>query len=329
MAPIPEQNLTTQAIYKHYLTNNPDYRRNHLGASLIGSPCDRAIWYSFHWCQDPRFNGRMIRLFETGNREEKRIISNLRTIGVELYDVDPKSGRQIHYESFRGHFSGSLDGIGRGFPEAPKTWHVLECKTMSTKNFLALQKSGSVEKTKPEHYCQMQTYMGWSGLDRAMYMVVCKDTDEIYQERVYFNKEVFQRLVERAKYIIFSEVPPAGISDNATFYKCKWCEFNEICHKVDMKLPEVSCRTCAFVTPRSCGRWSCDRIGKVLDQAEQHAGCDWHCFIPELVCLECVDANPGDWTISYKVGEKVVVNGLTPPGVPSRILEEVVREMEK
>jgi hypothetical protein len=270
----------------------------------------------------------MLRLFETGNINETRVIKDLKRIGVELYEVDPRTGRQFHFELFGGHFKANLDGAGKNFPEAPKTWHVVEIKSCNTKAYKELQKM-RVEKAKPEYYAQMQTYMGLSGLDRAFFFAVCKDTDEIYQERVYFNKEVYQRLVERAKYIIFSEVPPSGISDNAAFYQCKWCEFSDICHKTGVKLPEVSCRTCAFVSPRTCGRFTCDRLGKVLDQVEQHSGCDWHCFIPELVCAECIDANPGDWTISYKVGEKMVVNGLTPPGVPSRILEEVIREMVK
>lgn len=321
MVALPEQNLTTQAIYKSYVDKQTDYRRDYIGGSVIGHPCDRALWYAFRWCAPPGFDGRMLRLFETGNINETRVIKDLKRIGVELYDLDPKTGRQFHFELFNGHFKANLDAAGRNFPEAPKTWHVVEIKSCNTKTYLELQSIG-VKKAKPEYYAQMQAYMGMARLDRAFFFAVCKDTDEIYQERVPFDKEIYRQLVERAKYIIFSEVPPSGVAVTPDFYQCKWCEFSDICHLG--ALPEVSCRTCAFSTPCTRGRWSCGRIGKTLDQVEQHKGCDWHAFIPALVGLEVVDANAEEWTVSYKIEEKIVVNGLT--GVPSRILGEVIKD---
>ena len=43
--------------------------REHLGASLIGKSCERALWYDFHWATRSRHEGRILRLFETGQRE--------------------------------------------------------------------------------------------------------------------------------------------------------------------------------------------------------------------------------------------------------------------
>ena len=66
---------TVEAIYRVYETKakRNAQEREYLGLSAMGSDCDRAIWYSFRWAVPPEgHDGRMLRLFETGHREEAR-----------------------------------------------------------------------------------------------------------------------------------------------------------------------------------------------------------------------------------------------------------------
>ena len=84
-----------------------------MGASLIGHNCDRYIWLTWRWALKPEFKGRILRLFDTGKREESRLIEELRGIGATVWDVDPDSGDQWRVSACNGHFGGSLDG-GRG-----------------------------------------------------------------------------------------------------------------------------------------------------------------------------------------------------------------------
>ena len=42
--------------------------RGHLGFSGIGDSDERKLWLSFRWCLPPTFEGRMLRLFDLGNR---------------------------------------------------------------------------------------------------------------------------------------------------------------------------------------------------------------------------------------------------------------------
>lgn len=79
----PDQ-VTAEAIMAWYEEKPQDFR-DHLGASLIGHSCNRYLWLTFRWAVMPKFEGRMLRLFNTGNREEVRIAEELRGIGVELY----------------------------------------------------------------------------------------------------------------------------------------------------------------------------------------------------------------------------------------------------
>lgn len=308
---------TTDAIYQHYESAAKDWRRPHLGASLIGHPCDRYLWYSFRWCMPPEFPGRILRLFDTGNREEERIVKDLRNIGVEIYDRDPKdNSKQIHYADpdCGGHFSGSLDGVARGFQEMPGPWMVCEFKTSNTKGYKELVRKG-VEEAKPQHFCQMQTYMAWSGLKKAYYFSVCKETDDIYSEIVPYNEVIAYQLRKRAKKIIFANEPPkrcGGASEDA--YVCRYCQFKELCY--GHVLPEVNCRSCAHSTPQPSDKavWSCDRHKKYMFANEQKDEfCPDHIYIPALVPIDVADADADAGTITYADGP---VNG--PGAVSSR-----------
>lgn len=317
MAELPEIILPTiDKIYQHYEENNGDWRRDHLGASLIGKYCQRELWYSFRWCKKPSFNGRMLRLFETGNKQEARLIKNLRDIGCTVYEYDPDTGHQIHYEDFGGHFGGNLDGVGVGFEES-KQYHVLEFKTSNTKTFNTLKKSG-VEKTKYEHYIQTQMYMHWSGLERAFYFCVNKETDEIYGERIYYNKDIAESITKKAESIIFSNEPFIKLSDSPTIFTCKFCEYKELCY--GKQLPEVNCRTCAHSTPERNGTWTC-KGEKICGYAQRQA-CEKHIFLPCVVPLECTDADEDLGTISY--GD--IANG--PGAIASKDLQEYIDNKE-
>lgn len=320
MPELPVQHQPTiENIYKSYSDKNLEWRRPHLGASLIGDECCRKLWYSFRWCVTPSFDGRLYRLFNTGHREELRIIEDLRNIGICVFDKEPDDGKQISYhEEGCPHYSGSVDGIGKNFPEAPETWHVIELKTSSKKLFDKLVKDG-IEKAKPQHYAQIQTYMRWSKLKRAFYIVCCKDDDRLHSERIYYDKDFAEQLADKAKRIVFSDVPLERLGSTSNSFTCKWCDYIDICW--GKKLPIVSCRTCAFATPEVDGTWTCGRDGEkvVLSELKQKTGCERHIFIPQLVPLESTDADPEKGTISY--GD--IVNG--PGGIASKDFEKYIK----
>ncbi len=300
MVKLPIQHTPTiELIYKGYLDRVKDFRRPHLGASVVGKECPRALWMDFRWASDPGFESRVLRLFESGYKEEDRIIENLRSVGITVYSRDPDSGEQINFkEQEFGHFSGSVDGIGIGFPEAPKSWHVVECKTSSKKLYDKLVKEG-VEKAKNQHYCQMQVYMRWAKLDRAFYIVCCKDDDRLYGERVYYDKEFTDKLVEKARRVIYTPTPLERFGDTENSFCCKFCDHADLCWHGG--LPLVSCRTCAFSTPEVDGTWTCGRGEKrVISEFEQKKGCENHVFIPELVPLPLIGFNPDNYTIEYE-----------------------------
>jgi hypothetical protein len=146
-------------------------------------------------------------MFDTGKREETRLLEELRGIGAQVWDTDPETGDQWRVVACNGHFGGSLDGVAKGLPEAPKTPAVLEFKTHNAKSFADLL-AKKVHISKPQHYAQMQIYMGLMELERALYIAVNKDNDDVYVEWVYFEKDYFGKLIEHAQGLIDMTTPP-------------------------------------------------------------------------------------------------------------------------
>lgn len=253
-------------------------KRGHLGCSIIGHACDRYIWLTFRWAVPDNFDGRILRLFDTGKREEPRVYEELRAIGVELHTE--QAGQQIEVRDESGHYGGSVDGVGLGFPEAPKTWAVLEIKTGNTKSFKHMKDNG-VKASKPQHYAQMQAYMGMLKLDRAMYIFVCKETDELWTEWVHKDKEAVALLSARATQTISATAPPARISEDPSNWQCKMCSAYKFCHQG--QTAENNCRTCCHASPRQGGTWHCELFGNDLSMVEQQLGCDRHLYIPNLI----------------------------------------------
>lgn len=306
MAKIPEPQNSIAARIDKYHEEIAECAppRAHLGCSQLGHPCDRWLWLSFRWAVRQRFSGRMLRVFRRGSREEQVVVEDLRAIGVDVR----RAGADQARVTLAPHVSGSVDGIIEGgVPHAPMARHVLEIKTHAKKSFDALEKHG-VEKAQPEHYVQMQLYMHGLGIDRALYVAVCKDDDRIYTERVRYDKEVAEKYVERARRIVFSDRMPEPISADPDFYLCKTCPAWSFCHKTHLT-DQVNCRTCAHSTPKPDGTWRCERFGSnVIPLQYQRKGCEHHVLHPDLVPWQLRDG-PDRWTACYEIAGARVLNG--------------------
>jgi len=307
MAPLPPPPTPTlAAILASREAEAGDGLRRHLGASQIGKACERALWLDFRWATPARFPGRILRLFETGQLEEARLVRDLRRTGATVLDVDPATGRQWRVEAHGGHFGGSLDAVAIGLLEAPRTWHVVEFKTHSAKSFRELEAKG-VAAAKPQHWAQMQIYMQLTGITRALYVAVCKDTDALHLELVRVDTEAAQRLLAKAARIIEASRPPARLSDDPTWYECRICDHHGVCQGGDA--PALTCRSCLHATPlihgadsgqgADSGGWHCARWDTALDLDTQRRACARHLFVPDLVPGEVVDA--GEDHVVYRL----------------------------
>ena len=299
---LPESNHSIISMIDKYHESKIELPRAHLGASLLGHSCDRWLWLSFRWAVQPKFSGRILRLFRRGHNEEATIINDLRAIGIKI--KNNASQERVEFGSF---ISGSIDAmIEYGVPEAPNKPHIAEFKTHSKKSFDGLLKDG-VQKSKPMHYVQMQVYMLGTKIDRALYYAVCKDNDEIYTERVRFDKDFAEKYINRGKEIALSERMPPPVSTDASWYECKMCDAHEFCHESHFT-KHVNCRTCAHSTPTPESKFHCAKWESDIPTEHQHIGCEYHVLHPDLVPWKMSESD-NQWQAVYIIDGKKVKNG--------------------
>ena len=301
---IPEPNHSIQGLIDKHHESQTEPPRPHMGCSQLGHPCDRWLWLSFRWAVQPKFPGRILRLFRRGQMEEATIVSDLRAIGLDVRG----SGRQQTRVDFGAHVSGSIDAIiESGVPEAPKKRHIAEFKTHSAKSFADMEKNG-VEKSKPEHWVQMQLYMHGTKVDRALYLAVCKDDDRIYTERINYDQEAAEKAVERGRRLALSDRMPEPISTDPSWYQCKFCDAYKFCHETKTT-KHVNCRTCAHSTAKDDSTWRCERHEADGIPVEfQRQACDSHVLHPDLVPWQRKDGLD-EWTAVYVIEGRDVANG--------------------
>lgn len=248
----------------------PAEHRKHLGYSLAGHECTRYLWNTFRWLLLEEHEGQHRRLFQRGHKEEQNIIDLLRGAGWQVWDINPDTGTQYRVTHMSGHIGGSIDAIVQA-PGVPFPF-IGEFKTHSEKSFAVLagpkvkynqmrqgvQRSGGVGvlTAKPSHYVQMSSYGAEYKLDYGLYCAVNKDTDELYFEIVKLDHGAGKYATARLESVVGLETPPRKLSETPTYWQCKLCHFNGICHSNEA--PEKNCRSCRFAAPAANGEWHCN-----------------------------------------------------------------------
>lgn len=270
MAKIPLNMKTT----KNLIENAPDtiepISRGYLGMSGIGHECVRFLWLGFRFATKEKFlSVRQKRIFERGNIEEKRIITDLKRHGIEVFRRE-KDGtvveifgeigeKQEELSACHGHAKGHPDGRVIGIPESIKE-HGLEMKTMASAYWMQLVKHG-VKKAHPMYYAQMQRYMPAMGVERFLLIASNKDNEKREYERVELDKDFSQSLIEKEMNIIVSDAP-AGNKFPKTWVTCNSSYYGQKCSKYDIchnnAAPAVTCRSCEHSDRAIDGVWICD-----------------------------------------------------------------------
>jgi hypothetical protein len=268
--PRPEQQIVNR-VYAAFQKERAgsDLYLGRLGSSFIGEECIRQIWLDWRGFAREQFEGRILRLFETGHLQEARIIDDLRRAGFAVWDKQ-EDGAQYQFIDASGHFITKVDGVIKDVPDSDKP-HVLEVKTHNKNSFSSLVKKG-VQYAKPTHYAQVQISMALGGFTRALYVAVCKDDEQFYVERIREDKAEQAKLQQKIIKLTEARLRPAGISDDGSSFGCKFCSMKAVCTK-EVE-PLTHCRTCSMCTPGQEGKWVCELNRHTLTLDEQRKGCE-------------------------------------------------------
>lgn len=250
--------------------------RSHLGASEIGETCNRRLVYSFRWMHREQFDGRMLRLFNRGHKEEDRFIEWLKAIAAKVW-AETEDGKQYRIKS-DGHFGGSLDGISvLPYAELQNLPFLTEFKTHNDKSFTKLVANG-VTQSKPRHYAQMCVYGEDYGFDYAIYFAINKNDDDIYVEVVALDPAYGRRLRSKAEAVTAATHLPARIAATSAFSDCKFCPMSGICHNGEAV--DVNCRSCQHSIAKTDGTWFCQQWNATIPKDAILAACqNWSAFV--------------------------------------------------
>lgn len=197
--------------------------RSYMGGSILGIECDRQLYWAYH-TPFKVDDARVQRIFDMGNIIEDYVIKLLRDAGIKVFDKDEK-GEQFGFVD--GEIAGHSDGILVGLPESSDP-HLFECKSANDKNFKLFQKNG-VEKTKNEYWVQVHVYMQKLRLKKCLLVVMNKNTQELYTEIIEYDRMVADTYIMRGKDIAQATELPMRKYNSSTFFKCRFCNFNEKC----------------------------------------------------------------------------------------------------
>ena len=214
-------------------------RRSYLGASSIGNPCARQLWYQYNGYPAPPFEAETLFNFEDGHRTEDLTAKRLRLVdGIELWTHD-ENGEQFGFSIFEGKFAGHCDGVIRGLIQAPKTPHVWECKASNNKKYAEFQAAKAkfgeklaLKNWNEVYFVQAQLYMHFLKIDRHYLTVALAGGRDYDSCRTEYEPEKAEWAIDRAAKIINAKKPPPKINEKPDFYICRWCNYREECHGV-------------------------------------------------------------------------------------------------
>ena len=203
-----------------------DEHRPYIGASSIGNPCSRAIWYGYKGHQGKPFEAKLLRTFEIGKRLEGMIINFILKAGFTV-EMPTESNNWLacedkDYTVFRGH----MDGILYLNENQPV---VLEIKTAKQEEYKKFVEHG-LKQWKPVYHAQCQSYMGMDGLKYTIFIVLNKNTSEWHAELITFDEIHYDELRAKSRMIAESEDPPERINKNPCYWVCQMCPYKEPCH---------------------------------------------------------------------------------------------------
>jgi len=190
--------------------------RQHLGLSEIGHKCPRWLWYAHHNTPQKLVEGRIIRLFRTGNIIEDAIISDLESIGIEVTDRQ----REVEIVNSNIRLVGHIDGIAAG--------QLLEIKSASEKYFKQLLKVG-YEKWNPKYKAQAHVYMVLCDLEECMVVVENKNDSNLYIETLKLDRDYVTKLLIDVFAAITPDTPPDRMCPDVSWYESKCCKYQEVC----------------------------------------------------------------------------------------------------
>ncbi len=202
-----------------------DPHRPYVGASSIGSPCERAIYYSYHGAPRAEFSPTTRATFDVGHKLEELMLDYVELAGMQVIRPHEMNHYLFCCDRDVPKFQGHADAL---LVMEDETEVILEIKTAKNSRFQVFKRKG-LKEWSPSYYAQIQAYMGMKGLDKGVLLAINKDTSELHHEWVDFDSYYYNEIKAKAERIIESDEPPDRINKSPMYVVCAQCNYKDTC----------------------------------------------------------------------------------------------------
>lgn len=215
-----------KAINDAISQRNREENRLYIGASNIGNPCLRAVWYAYKGYESEKFPTNTQITFDIGKNLERLLLDYLEASGMNIERANEANNYLFCQHEKIKDFQGHIDALIHTDNAEPI---ILEIKTAKASSFAVFKKDGLKVWSKI-YYSQIQSYMGMTGYKSAIILVLNKDSSELCMEWVYFDEDYYLMISDKAQFIKNNTSPPERINNNSCYHLCARCVYKNVCH---------------------------------------------------------------------------------------------------
>lgn len=211
--------MLKELIDKYYLDKQKDREQHHFYITDAGR-CGRSLFFKFKKAPRRDIEAHILRLFDHGDHIHQLIMKPLLSIR-ELHVV--ASEVNIPPQEI---ISGRADAI----ISDGKDLYVLDIKSMNSMIF------DKLIEPKEENINQLQLYLHYFKVPKGLLLYVNKNTLQLKEFLVAYDERKSALLLNdlmEIKEKINANVIPKRISTYPKDWQCRYCQFKEICKKVD------------------------------------------------------------------------------------------------
>lgn len=232
-----------------------------ISASVVGTECDAALAFTIRGFKEEDPTEWRRRVYDLGNIAEPMVITHMRSVGFNVMDKDPLTGKQWMLTSHEGHVKAYLD--------AWLLWddgmEPVEIKTMNPDRFKlfekAMDKMGRVagfKHAEPKYYDQVQLIMHLADQDSGILIAFNKSDARYKVVRVGRDDDRIAYILAKIERVLDG----GGIrmaKDPTHDFRCYMCGHkNGAC--TDMAgQAKVGCQRCRHATPDVDKKWYCEK----------------------------------------------------------------------
>ena len=211
--------MLKELIDKYYLDKQKDREQHHFYITDAGR-CGRSLFFKFKKAPRRDIEAHILRLFDHGDHIHQLIMKPLLSIR-ELHVV--ASEVNIPPQEI---ISGRADAI----ISDGKDLYVLDIKSMNSMIF------DKLIEPKEENINQLQLYLHYFKVPKGLLLYVNKNTLQLKEFLVAYDERKSALLLNdlmEIKEKINANVIPKRIFTYPKDWQCRYCQFKEICKKVD------------------------------------------------------------------------------------------------